>query len=821
MNFSRHKLTTKTKGTTMKHTLTLLTALLLAPSFVGSVIAQTPKTKTNGVAPLAEASVGASEIKPATVWATAAAFWSMADVKADRGERALEINGAVTLGVRLSGSERDASLACGGNGTVAAFNGGYLTLDGDRTLNVNPKQWTVAIRMRDPQGAWRYPILGSYDSDQRVSVALRAVDIATKPMLDRSESGGKNGTVEAWLAAVRGPRSVTGTSLIEAVWGAKNPDSTRVDMIKKNQISKLPAEEVWPNPLERDVMNGVMRVNFPVGLIGPTEWHTLGVTMTGPKLQLWIDGVLVDEEFPIGETRLSSLPFLIGAGHENGELKAGFKGLVDHVALWDRALMPAEIAAVTGGQEHVRQCELAILGDESPSMQYFRPRGHNRKAGDCFAYWDERSSTFRLFYMILRRNMHSKWDGGHGGLELWQASTQDLKTWAHHPVTIPISEQWEAWNGTGALAFYNGQYNLFYPSPHYRGTNGGIQRAISTDGVTFTKLAPHPFLPGSDLDIFQDDSGLYNMVKAGPQEAETKRNTMVRLTSLDLKNWTQEPGAFIASEKKLATCPNVFKFGDWHYYTCATGIWKSRSWFGPWEEHTPLRLEKLEVPKTAHFGKDRLISAGFLYDEGWGGNDVLRELVQDADGNLGSRFVKELIPATGEPLKVQETVRVVANEKRGIFVLPKIPRDYRLQLEVVPEAGASTIGIALQADEAEGSGCDLMFRSDKQQVSFSKWGGSSGKPSGCVGPGPSIDAVMGLDEKFMVDIIVRHDILDAEIGGKRTIVTRFWNADGDRIRFFAEGGAVTFRNIRISPLTDTYKPYPAWMRPDSVQMPSK
>ena len=131
--------------------------------------------------------------------------------------------------------------------------------------------------------------------------------------------------------------------------------------------------------------------------------------------------------------------------------------------------------------------------------------------------------------------------------------------------------------------------------------------------------------------------------------------TQVRLTSPDLETWTEQPGAYIASDKHLAICPNVFKFGDWHYYICGSGVWKSRSWFGPWAENTPLRLDNLAVPKTGAFGKDRRIYAGFLPDDGWGGNEVLRELVQDADGNLGTRFVPELIPATGEPLQVQES----------------------------------------------------------------------------------------------------------------------------------------------------------------------
>lgn len=942
----------------------------------------------------------------------AAYVWHMADgANAEGPDGSLQAQGAATFGVALDAQEREASIARGGDGNVARIEGGYLALANDDHLKIKPRQWAVAIRMRDPRGTWRYPILGSYGGDKGVSFALRAVDIASKPMSDRNRAGSHTPTVESWLVAPGGPRSVSGSSLLEAVWGAREPDAARV-----KHIRDLQPEASRPNPLEQDVMNAVMRVNFPVGLIGPTEWHDIVVTLTGPKLELWIDGALVDEEYPIGETRPRSVPFLIGAGHEDGELKTGFKALIDHVAIWNRPLSASEIAALAGGADHARMRELAILGDESPSMQYFRARGHNRKAGDCIPYWDARAETFRLYYLILRRNMHSKWDGGHGGLEIWQASTKDLKSWAHHPVTIPITEQWEAWNGTGAVAFHGGQYNWFYPTPHYDGDHGGVQRATSKDGVTFTKVGPHPFIAGGDVEIFQTDDGLFHLIKAGPEQrakgkplqdktlvawvrvadldqkggsvltiehpdgtqfdgivfgecaarrwmpgsdrhqrtprpqtdwpeenagpdaviqmaavfhgkkgtlyrngeiyasydvadpvafpagsslliglrhttatpehsffrgrvldarvydtalsapqiAELRMDadggprpvawydfadgrvrdrtgshpdgtlsgntrvangeliledgghfkvpgllhTQVRMTSADLETWTDRPGAFIASDKRLATCPNVFRFGDWHYYLCGSGAWKSRSWFGPWTENTPLRPDNLSVPKTAPFGKDRRIYAGFLPDDGWGGNDVLRELTQDEGGNLGTRFVPEMIPACGDPLSAKDPVRVDAGDKRRAVELPNIPQDYRLQVEIEPGPGATCFGVALRAGKGGDDGaCDLVFHPAERRVSFSKMGGSSGK----VGGGPSIDAVEGMDKPFSVDIVARHDILDAEIDGKRSVVTRYWNPAGNGIRLFADGGAVSFRNIQIRPLKEPYRPYPGWV----------
>jgi hypothetical protein len=698
-------------------------------------------------------------------------------------------------------------------------------------------------------------------------------------------------------------------------------------------------------------------------------------------------------------------------------LKTGFRGLVDHVAIWNRPLGAQEIVALSGGVEHARQRELAILGERCSTMQYFRARGHNRKAGDLIPYWDAETGTLRMFYLILRRNMHSKWDGGHGGLEIWQASTKDLKNWQHHPVTIPITEQWEAWNGTGAVAFHEGTYHWFYPTPDYDTEHGGIQHAVSTDGVHFTKTEPHPFLEGGDCEIFQTDDGTFHMVKAGPAlraqtrpltdktlvawvrladleqrggslltvehpdgatfdalvfgEITPKRwmpgsnrfqrtpkgdkqaawpeekaqpgdvvqmamvhegrqgalyrngeeyatfevaepvtfpsgssvilgkrhtaagppersyfhgrvldarvydtaltaeqlaalepdqpagpkpmvwydfadgstrdragnlplgtlygdahvedgalvlgsgdmmktpgvvNTQTWLTSQNLQEWKEQERPFIRSDKRLAICPNVFPFGDWYYYICGTGVWRSPNQFGPWTEHEPLKLDTLAVPKTAAFGADRRIYAGFLPDGGWGGNSVLRELVQDDRGRLGTRLVPELIPECGAPLPVEGTVRLAAeNGTRRFVELPGIPNDFRLEMEIVPEGETAQFGVELRVG-GEGEGCSLQFEPEHRRVRFSKMSHSGGG----VGGGPGIEAVEGLDGAFRVDLITRHDIVDAEVAEFRSLTTRYWNPAGDRLRLFVDDGAATFRNIRIRPVQDRYEPYPVW-----------
>lgn len=281
------------------------------------------------------------------------------------------------------------------------------------------------------------------------------------------------------------------------------------------QPKHVPGEEL--SPLASDAKNAVLRVMFPMEPLGARDWHDVVVRGTGPKLQLWLDGVLLDEEFTIGATRPATAPRYLGAAQlADGKVLAGFHGLMDHAALWHRALGDAEIAALSGGAELARQRELAVLGAPPERMQYFRARGHNSKPGDCIPFFHD--GTFHLFYLILRRNMHSKWDGGHGGLEIFHASTRDLVHWRHHPVAVPISEQWEAWNGTGGIVHHAGKFWMFYPTPDYDSDHGGIQLATSDDGEHFTKEPPHPFMPGGDCEVFPDpdpQQKVFHLLKAG------------------------------------------------------------------------------------------------------------------------------------------------------------------------------------------------------------------------------------------------------------------------------------------------------------------
>lgn len=949
-----------------------------------------------------------AEDGPGSAFRDAVAAWHFAGAGDAAGLRPLTARGDVRLGVELEGEEREASLARGGDGRAARFDGGHFEIGGP-AFDPAGAEFTLLLRVRDDDGSWDAPLFGSFGGDGAASLYLRGVDGAALPHRDLNYGNGVVSTPAGWMfGTADGPRAVRGSrGVVEFLWGAK------FEEFSPGRKAMLPTRTLdgQPSPLEADAANRVLRVMFPAEVLGLKAWHDVVVRGSGARLELWVDGVMLDLEFPRGATRPATAPRLIGAAAQaDGSLLSGFRGLIDHAALWHRPLADAEIVAISGGEAVAKARELAILGPLATQMQYYRARGHNSKAGDCFPIYHD--GTYHLFYLILRRNMHSKWDGGHGGLEVHHASTRDLVRWEHHPVSVPITEPWEAWNGTGNTVFRDGKFQMFYPTPDYEGGKGGVQLATSADGVHFAKDPKHPYVPGGDCEVFNDPdpnsrtlhmlkdvetsgaalpelkdrtlvawasptdldqvgAGVLTVEGAGDQAgrfdslvlgevvprrwmagsenlARTQRDqqanaeetakpgewvqlaasysgrrvvlyrngslyaeypidapltlkeggrVLLGLRHLDRRDdpdahfrgaiadarvydvaltaeqiaalrphepgdvkpvawfdfqagstadragtlaagdlegsarieggslvldgacsrmaaggrkvalghwvsedgatWTERPEPFIVTDESVVPqmCPHWFRWNGWYYFiTGVEGVFRSREPYGPWTRQLPGRLDNLVVPKTAEFAGDRRILAGFVNDDGWGGDLVMRELVQHPDGSLGTRFVPEMTPA-GAPRAAAGPIEVKAEDGRTERLLRDIPNDARITMTLEP-VGASRYGLRLRAGDDPAAGTELRFDPKARRISYS----ASTHSGGGTADGPSLEAVPDLDRTIRLDIVCRRDLVDVEVNGRHTLVDRYWNPKGNALGLWAERGGLRVVECVVSPL---------------------
>jgi len=737
-------------------------------------------------------------------FADAVAAWHMSD-KGDQtaaGAR-IEIHGEVKLGVPLQGAELDASLSRGGDGKVAEFRGGYLSLGqgGAAPDLYGVKHMTLCLRARDPEGRWNTPMLSREAPEDMFASVL--------------DSAAVNHSRLSYEAS---QRARPGRAL-EFIWRTE-PAEQRVKPAYFNyELSK----HFIRNP---DFVDGILRLQVPMELIGPDAWHDVVVRFRKANLELFVDGVLVDEEWPHGALYGFRGPFIIGAGYRQGSLQSGFHGQIDHLALWDRALSDDEIVGLSGGKAVTARRVVEFLGRENSSLQYWRPPGFNTFVGDCMpAYYD---GEFHLHYLFDRHHHGSKW--GMGAHQFAHASSTDLVHWRHHPMTVKITEQWECSIGTGSIVPHQGTYSAFYiqhgrrcwfkDAPHAGDT---VHAATSVDGLQFRKdfepVVPWVYVrrqdgdPGDiNPDIFPDQSGNRFYLSLSGEKI---------WVSGDLKDWQDATGFDTFQDIGKGICSSYFHWNGWYYLMSSGGYRMSReplkpgwSWSRP---ENPATLEGLGVPEVAAFNSSRCLLVGFLGGTAYAGEAIFRELVQQENGLLGTKWPAEMIPRSGRPLQLKFAPLVeggVYSDGRTILVnapagfragmLMDVPQDVRITLRVKPGARVRAFGLCLRGQGSYAGGCELRFEPARRRVQYGTPANGSmtpDSPAEGYGANFGIGSVDGLDRPFHLDLIVKSDFVDACIDNRRTIVSRRPDRpQSDRLFFFAEGGEVSFENVTVAPL---------------------
>ena len=394
-----------------------------------------------------------------------------------------------------------------------------------------------------------------------------------------------------------------------------------------------------------DAKDTPLRLGAPAAAIGVGS-HEVVLRYTGFRAELFVDGVLVDEEWPMGSVGRSGIRLPEGK-----------------VKVWDRALADEEVREISGWRPGF---EDRILGPERPVGQFWRPRGFNTHVGDCMPFFHE--GRFHLFYLFDRRNCMSKW--GLGGHQWAHVSTLDLRKWDHHPLAIRLTQENEGSLCTGSVFFHDGIYHGFYAVRTVDGSPTPICVATSADGVNFAKqpvltTLREPYLASSGRDpvVFREAAtGVFHMLVTTSLLSSSEPNgrigdnpphlkapgCLAHLISRDLRNWEQLDPFILPEYPGEPECPDYFEWNGWYYLVFsnqATARYRmSRHPLGPWQRPAVDLLDDFSasVMKTAAFTGGRRIGAAFVSRGGYGGDVVFREIIQRGDGTLAAKWPAEL-----------------------------------------------------------------------------------------------------------------------------------------------------------------------------------
>ncbi|MDO4582675.1 MAG: LamG-like jellyroll fold domain-containing protein [Planctomycetia bacterium] len=563
----------------------------------------------------------------------AMAVWHFQDVRESvNPDRLLKVVGEVELNVPLEGEALAASQKRGGDGKVARFHGnGYLDAEGVDLWNLEGNEMTFYVRLQPGTIPGSVPIFSKHGGHAKMGYNLFAfedylgVEIGTtgnKAHREAQETAPLSG--KAWFSEMRSPETAS------------------------------------------------------------QRWHDVICRVNEAKMELFVDGRCVDEDFVLGKLKQNDVSLLFGAQDFGEGANGKFYGSLDTVAIWNRALTEEEIVSLCGGVEEIDTRQRTDRGN-GENLQYWRPP-NEYGVGDCMPFTHD--GVFHLVYLLDKKRHGAK--NGFGAHQWIQATSRDLIHWEHQPFVVPITRQNEGSICTGSIFYHEGIFYALYANRSLD-AGGKLAYATSTDGIHFTKQQePMVSLPEGYSGSLRDPVALYDsedgLVHLYATTTYRGRGCWAHIVSQDMKNWQLRDPIYLHSHGE-PECPDWFQWGDF-FYTIAgygSGLYRiSEKATGPWripEGSNQLMRGILRVPKTAPWKEGRRIICGWTSQRGFGGDVVFHELVQRENGSLGEKFVPEMIPPTETPTVMEKNLQF--REKTW----EDLPPHYRLQAKItfVPE----------------------------------------------------------------------------------------------------------------------------------------
>jgi hypothetical protein len=621
---------------------------------------------------------------------------------------------------------------------------------------------------------------------------------------------------------------------------------------------------------------------------------------------MYLDGNLVDCTFPVGTLRMNAAPVRIGSGQ--GETGNGFQGKIEGVSIWNRALSEAEIVRIAGGEKAVAEASLEIFGEKPALAMHYLPKWPNAWINETVGA--DYGGAYHIYYSVWSRGF-----GVSAICELHTASSKDLGDWYDDGIAIPIDRQWEGyWLGEMPPRLINGKLSIAYCNsgpaglgarapelleivrPEYRDGKRvysveefeqadvhlpeklprGCFISQSEDGIRFEKSDVHYGTYHSPSFMTDDD---YPGLLFYPGHNATL------YASRDGKTWEFFRDDLIPTGKETGykhtdECWHHYEWNGWHYMFAGVnlGSYMSRKAMGPYwagangqfeDEYTPTRFTlsrgfgALSVFKTRD---NRTIVMGMVphFPEGLqnrvGGTLIVHEVVQHPDGQLGSKWVRELVPETGRPIdwKASSSQRGVDIKDRQIRIaadglthvpVSGAPRAYILSATVVPEGQVKAFGLNINGGAADQlPGTELRFEPAEERVQYGRAAADVLAPRSPASKQEAVEMGIqpvsdrekdkppeevywkeyrsspiwgneyalshtgGIDKPFKLEVMVHqvaHNdkernpiwIIDANIDDQVAMVNKRVEMQNiGNLSFFANNGTVRFENIKIRPL---------------------
>jgi beta-fructofuranosidase len=466
---------------------------------------------------------------------------------------------------------------------------------------------------------------------------------------------------------------------------------------------------------------------------------------------------------------------------------------------------------------------------------FYRPEG--AWAGDFIPFY--KNGRFHLFYLLAWRDT-----AGHGeGMSWYQTSTNDFVHFTDHGEMLhrgTVEEQ-DLFVYTGSVVEGEGRYHIFYTghNPHLRKQGEpeqGVMHAVSGDLMKWEKVPgelifapPGRFEPHDWRDAFvfwNADAHEYWMLLAarltnGPAR---RRGCTALCVSKDLKKWDVRepfwtPGLYYTHE-----CPDLFRMGDWWYLVFSeftervvTHYRMSKSLNGPWlaPDNDTFDGRAFYAAKTASDGLHRFVFGwNPTRDDGkdfrpwnWGGNLVVHQLVQEADGTLSvtapetvdRTFQRKLSfkfePGLGPSEISSVGVRIAAAGSFGCSAAGAMPPRCKIECTVEFAEGTHGCGIMVRSSQDRDSAYYIRLEPARNRLVLDSWPRPGDVPYWI-----ELERPIKLKTNVPVKLktFVDGTVCVVYAGDKIAMSTRLYNLAAGDWGVFVNEGSARFSDIGIS-----------------------
>jgi beta-fructofuranosidase len=311
--------------------------------------------------------------------------------------------------------------------------------------------------------------------------------------------------------------------------------------------------------------------------------------------------------------------------------------------------------------------------------------------------------------------------------------------------------------------------------------------------------------------------------------------------SKDLRDWQyKDPFYAPCIDVGAHECPDIFRIGDWwyHVYSTYTGFYAtvyrmSRSLEGPWiiPETETLDCRAFYAGKTASDGKNRYLfgwtpsrEASYYQDWNprnysgndynvfdWGGSLVVHELVQHADGTLGTKIPEtiekhfnfdediEMTPVLGD-WQFQETAASCNSEGFAALLMGLMPSTCMVSLKIKFDTNMRRCGIILRADDNLDKAYYISLDAQLDRLVFSSYKMQTDQGWRYIPYMTELERPLKLEpgKSYTIKVLVEDSICVTYVNDEVALTSRIYDIKKGQWGGYTVGGHIEFSDIQLS-----------------------